>query len=235
MNKKILTILFAIFLTIGSLPIAAQVLTGSPDVVVEAGDYLTEFEIIAHSTIHNNSSERIEVKWARIENTIPNGWNSQVCDPISCWAPFVNANPQPLEIAAGGSMLLDLHFQPAEIEGTGTSVIHVWSVADSANVNITMTYSADAYTVGIEDDPISQIKVYPNPVRDNLTIDVGVDTHVRYVEVYNLIGRKMAHYSIPYNVGKYRINASALPEGLYFVKMLNDNYEQLTTRSFAKD
>ncbi|MGB1243416.1 MAG: T9SS type A sorting domain-containing protein, partial [Chitinophagales bacterium] len=173
--------------------------------------------------------------WVRLENDIPEGWNSQVCDPISCWAPFVDENPQPLEIQAGGSMLLDLHFQPSNIEGSGKSVIHVWAVADSSNINITMTYTADAFTVGIEDDPISQIKVYPNPVRDNLTIDVGNDTKVRYVEVYNLIGRKMAHYSIPQNQGKHRINASALPEGLYFVKMLNKNYEQLATRSFAKD
>ncbi|MEZ4886178.1 MAG: T9SS type A sorting domain-containing protein [Chitinophagales bacterium] len=235
MNKKILTYLFTLFLAVSSFPLVAQTLTGSPDVNVEAGDFLTEFEIVAHSTIHNNSNQAIEVKWARIENNIPDGWNSQVCDPISCWAPFVNGNPQPLTIPANGSMLLDLHFQPSEIEGKGVAIVQVWAVADSSNVNITMTYSADAYTVGIEDDPISQIKVYPNPVRDNLTIDLGYDTNVRYVEVYNLIGRKMAHYSVPSNGGKYRINASALPEGIYFVKMLNKNYEQIATRSFAKD
>lgn len=235
MNKKLLSILFSFLLVISTLPTTAQILTGSPDVNVIVGDYLTEFEIIAHSTIHNNSDERIAVQWERIDNNLPEEWFSLVCDPVSCWSPTVSKNPQPLEIAAGGSMLLDLHFRSNEVEGTGTAVVHVWAVADSANVNITMTYTAEAFTVGIEDDPVSQIKVYPNPVRDNLTIDVGTETNVRYVEVYNLIGRKMAHYSIPYNVGKYRINASALPEGLYFVKMLNKNYEQITTRSFAKD
>ncbi|MGB0929818.1 MAG: T9SS type A sorting domain-containing protein [Chitinophagales bacterium] len=235
MNKKLLSLFLSLFLTIGSLPIAAQVLTGSPDVLVEAGDFLTEFEIVAKSTIHNNSPDRILVKWARIENDIPEEWSSLVCDPISCWGPNTSNSPESLEITAGGSMLLDLHFQPSQIEGSGKAVVHVWAVADSANVNITMTYTADAFTVGIEDDPISQIKVYPNPVKDNLTIDIGQNTNVRYVEVYNLIGRKMAHYSIPQNTDKHRINASALPEGLYFVKMLNKNYEQLATRSFAKD
>jgi len=235
MNKRLLFYLLTLFFVVGTLPAAAQLLTGAPDVNIEAGDFLTEFEIIAHSTVHNNTGADLEVRWARVKSDIPEGWNSQVCDPISCWAPFIDANPEPLTIPKDGSMLLDVHFQPAEIEGSGFAEVIVWAVIDSANINITMTYSVDAFTVGIEDDPLGQIKVYPNPVRDNLTIEVGTDTDVRYVEVYNLIGRKMAHYAVPYNVGKYRINASALPEGLYFVKMLNKNYEKLTTRSFAKD
>lgn len=235
MNNKFYTLLILLFSTILTFSLNAQVLSGSPAVFIEQGNYLTEFEIVAHSFIKNNSDEAIEVKWERTKNEIPVGWNSLVCDPNNCWAPHIFKNPDPLVIPANGEMLLDVHFQPFEIEGTGLVEICVWAVADSANVNIKMTYSADAFTVDIEDNAIKQIKMYPNPVQDNLTIDLGGNVaDVRYIEVYSLIGRKMAHYPIP-SSNANRINLVGLPEGMYFVKLLNSSFEQLGTRTFIKD
>lgn len=235
MNKRTYIILFLLSLVINPISLKAQALTGSPSTFIEEGNYLTEFEIVAHSFIQNNTNEDIEVNWKRTKNDLPEGWNSLICDPVNCWAPFIDSNPEPLVIPANGAMLLDPHFQPNEIEGTGIVEICVWSIADSANVNVKMTYSVDAFTVDIEDNSLAQIKVYPNPVRDNLTIDVGTETNIRYVEIYSLVGRKMAHYSIPNRIDKYQINVSALPEGMYFVKMLGADYGQTATRTFIKD
>ncbi|MGB1242737.1 MAG: T9SS type A sorting domain-containing protein [Chitinophagales bacterium] len=235
MNTKIYIILFLLSLAINHVSLKAQALSGSPSTFIEVGNYLTEFDIIGYSFIQNNTNEDIEVNWQRTRNDIPEGWNNLICDPVNCWAPFVSGNPQPLVIPANGTMLLNSYFQPNEIEGSGIVEICVWAIADSANVNVKMTYRADAFTVDIEDNALEQIKVYPNPVRDNLTIDIGTETNVRYIEIYNLVGRKMAHYSIPNRTDKYQINASALPEGMYFMKMFGDDYGQNANRTFTKD
>ncbi len=234
MNKKLLCILF--FLLCNLNPLLAQPpLTGSPTTTIEESGNLMEFDIVVEAYVHNNTPKSMKVKWRRVTSELPPTWKNRVCDPISCWESSISTNPQTLVIPPNSSMLLDAHFQPNEVEGNGMVEIVVWAVADSSNTNIKMTYKANAYTVKNNDSPESQIKVYPNPVNEHLTIDIGSETTARYVEVYSLIGRKMAHYAVPSNVGKYKVNASALPEGLYFVKMLNKNYEQIATRSFAKD
>lgn len=237
MNEKILCILFLFFLLISSnqILIAQPSLTGSPTIEVQGSGNLMEYDIVVEAYIHNNTNKNMEVKWKRIKNKLPNTWKNRICDPISCWESAIATNPQKIVIPAQGSILLDAHFQPNEVEGDGLVELVVWSVADSANVNIKMTYKANAYIASNGDNPVSKIKVYPNPVSENLTIDVGTETNARYIEVYSLIGRKMAHFTIPNNIDKYKVNASALPEGLYFVKMLNKDYEQIATRSFAKD
>lgn len=236
MNKKLLSILFFLLLLSNNNSLLAQPpLTGSPTITIQESGNLMEFDIVVEGYIHNNTQKNMKVKWMRVKNELPPNWKNRVCDPISCWKPSIFTNPQSLIIPPNSSMLLDAHFQPNEIEGDGMVEILVWAVADSSNANIKMTYKANAYAVSNNENPVSQIKVYPNPVNDHLTIDIGLETTARYVEVYSLIGRKMAHYAVPNNIGKYKVNASALPEGLYFVKMLNKNYEQIATRSFAKD
>jgi len=236
MTQKLLFLFFFLLLFYhGNLIVAQPPLTGSPTVVVQKSGNLMEFDIVVEAYVHNNTGKKMEVNWKRTKNKIPSDWNNRICDPVSCWEASTSSNPQSISIPANSSMILDAHFQPNELEGNGLVEVVVWSVADSANVNIKMTYKANAYTASNADSPVSQIKVYPNPVSENLTIDIGKETDARYVEVYSLIGRKMAHYAVPSDVGQYKINASALPEGMYFVKMLNKNYEQIATRSFAKD
>lgn len=240
MNKKLLAYLLTLFLTIPSLSLKGQALTGTTvdgetTSIIEKGGFSTDFEIVAKSLIHNNTNDRLSLNWVRVENNLPDGWISLVCDPILCYGPNQDNSPTSVVVDPGGSMLLDLHFQAAGIDGDGITKMHIWAPADSANINLSMTYMCDAYAVNIEENLASQINVYPNPVRNNLTLDIGLETNVRYVEVYSLIGRKMAHYTIPNNTSIYSINASALPEGLYFVKMLNQNFEQIATKSFAKD
>ncbi len=240
MNKRLLIYLLTLFLTIPSLSMKGQALTGTTvdgevTSIIEKGGFSTDFEIVAKSLIHNNTNDRLTLNWVRVENNIPDGWISLVCDPELCYGPTQNNSPTAIVVNAGESMLLDLHFQAFGIDGDGVVDMHIWAPADSANINTSMTYMCDAYAVGIEDNPASKINIYPNPVRNNLTLDIGLETNVRYVEIYSLIGRKMAHYTIPNNTSAYRINASALPEGLYFVKMLDQNFEQVATKSFAKD
>ncbi|MCX7729155.1 MAG: T9SS type A sorting domain-containing protein [Bacteroidia bacterium] len=64
-----------------------------------------------------------------------------------------------------------------------------------------------------------QIKVYPNPVDDKLYID-GIENN-DVVEIYDVMGRKIL------NVSEKVIPTSKLANGLYWIRILNNNQKSI--------
>ena len=70
-------------------------------------------------------------------------------------------------------------------------------------------------------DVKSQISIYPNPVIDNLYVNVGVGTQDNVlVEIATLYGQKIATETFTPSVNaSYRINVSDLSAGVYILKV----------------
>lgn len=64
----------------------------------------------------------------------------------------------------------------------------------------------------------SKISVFPNPVKDNLTInsEVAINT----VEIYNILGKKVLSDK---NVLNNTLNIESLSKGIYLLKLYSDN------------
>ena len=61
-----------------------------------------------------------------------------------------------------------------------------------------------------------EIKVFPNPAKDNFNIILSAEIKNARVEVYNMLGEKM--YSATLNNKPQTIN-NKFPSGIYFVKV----------------
>ena len=85
----------------------------------------------------------------------------------------------------------------------------------TANHTISVTFKA---TVGIADIPANSISIYPNPTQNQLTID-GRDLQINRVEICDLAGRVV--FGQPQG-SPLQINVSALPAGIYLVKIHTD-------------
>lgn len=75
------------------------------------------------------------------------------------------------------------------------------------------------YTVigtSINKDILSKVKVYPNPVTGNLTVE-NVDVAIDNVEVFDMLGRRV--YSVHNCSSQLLINFSNFERGVYFVKV----------------
>ncbi|MBQ4478346.1 MAG: T9SS type A sorting domain-containing protein [Bacteroidales bacterium] len=68
----------------------------------------------------------------------------------------------------------------------------------------------------IEENTLSMAKVYPNPVRNTLTIDNVADANI---SIYSITGQLVQ--SVPSANGNVQIDISAMAAGLYIVKMEN--------------
>lgn len=70
--------------------------------------------------------------------------------------------------------------------------------------------------VSIEENALSEVKVYPNPVRNKLTIENVADANI---SIYSITGQLVQ--SIPSANGNVQADMSAMAAGLYIVKMEN--------------
>ena len=85
--------------------------------------------------------------------------------------------------------------------------------------------------VGIKEvNNSSDIKIYPNPAKDILTIETNLNKEQR-LEIINLIGQTV--YSTIINNTKALINTSAFANGVYILKLYND--KETVVRKFVKE
>jgi hypothetical protein len=72
------------------------------------------------------------------------------------------------------------------------------------------------------------LKVYPNPAKEELIIELNQYDAKAYFEVYNILGSKLdVSYNLNSHTGMAKLNISELPNGVYFVrgKLNGNNYQ----------
>jgi len=86
-------------------------------------------------------------------------------------------------------------------------------------------------TLGInENESNNQIKVYPNPAKDILTIETNSNKEQK-IEITSLIGQTV--YTTIINNKKAIVNTSAFANGVYILKLSSDN--ETVVRKFVKE
>ncbi|MGB1206009.1 MAG: T9SS type A sorting domain-containing protein [Chitinophagales bacterium] len=224
--------------------------TSAPGIVLAGTNPVFEegegsvFEIVAHSTFINTTDETLTVVWERLSEDFGGAdWRSLVCDLTTCFPPQVTTNS--FTLAPGEISNLDVHFQnngAAEI-GMGEGMVEMMvTTEENPDYGFTATYEARAYGVGIEEEDFfntptfeGEANLYPNPVRNNdLTIEFNPNSNIKHIELYNLLGKRVAVYDIADSYQKQIIEACDLDEGMYFVSMFNETGDLVTTKTFTK-
>ena len=100
-----------------------------------------------------------------------------------------------------------------EYPSSGT--VYQWALTETANVNSFESSLVD-------------FNIYPNPVNDNLSIQVKGDN---IVYIYNITGQLLSTHQI---VNNKTINVTNLSQGIYFIKIENTN-GQTGVQRFVKN
>ena len=157
----------------------------------------------------------------------------------------VDVTPWPLEggtVTGGGNNIE--HGTSVTVKATANYnwVFEHWtyevdgeSVSEDAEYTFTVTADTDVFAIfkyvgAISKNPISQISIYPNPVKDVLTI-VRSNSDKAEIEIYNTLGIMIQ--SIETNGTETEINVSKLASGVYMIKLINSK-DGITTRFIKK-
>ena len=68
---------------------------------------------------------------------------------------------------------------------------------------------------------VKEIKIYPNPASDHLTIESSAELNHGFITIYNISGQKMIDEAL--NVSSTEINTTNLAVGVYLVKVMDNN------------
>jgi len=119
----------------------------------------------------------------------------------------------------------------------GTVTVEATIIDGTAvGLEYTQEFNITVTTTGIDDIFANSIIIYPNPAKDELFIDIPSFENLEYlknVEICDLAGRTVGALRATPLQGNATINVSALPQGIYLVKIYTD--KGVVTKKFVKN
>jgi hypothetical protein len=156
--------LIAILLLVASITVQGQSLSFKDSLIIEEGSSSLD-DIIVHCWFYNKSG-KTNLRWTRVQNNLPNGWESAVCDNVQCYGPLVSEAT--FMMPNNDSFNFSFHFYANKFGGTGSMNVCVYSVNDST-IKTCGTFSVVGWGVGVEDISNSMY-LYPNPANKVVNI-----------------------------------------------------------------
>jgi hypothetical protein len=174
------------------------------------------------------------------ESTIVNGNPTGNHGHHDFWVAKLDADGNSIWQKSLGGLKEDAAFSVQQTIDSGF-VIAGWS--GSTDGDVTGNHGIRDYWVvklkgeiqsGIAPVSITPISIYPNPVQNQLTIDLGTETNDKTIVVYDIQGRRFGLTTI-LNGNKAQLNTEQLPDGFYFLQLINNKTGQIEEGKFVKE
>ena len=116
--------------------------------------------------------------------------------------------------------------QDQEVEQEETIIIEIDTIihgVEDGNQKVTITIQDDdsPVTTGIESSKIIE-RIYPNPTKNNLTIQLKEDKEIRKIEFVDFSGRIVKPNKISRKKNQIKVNVSNLDKGIYILNLSSD-------------
>ena len=185
-------------------------------------------------TLSNQTSDSIDVEWEVIENTINPNWFIQFCDFAECatneFEPIPNSRRGDLEPGYDDSWYVGINPNGYPIEGgVWTIVIH----NHTAQTTDTVTWLIDNQTSSNElKEKVSyKISLYPNPASNLINIKNPDARHLNF-RILDVAGKELKNGRVTRD--HEPITIDALPAGMYFVAVTDENSDNRQLLKFIK-
>lgn len=118
-------------------------------------------------------------------------------------------------------------------ESAITSIVIYWpsgtiDVIENPAINDTLSVTEGSF-LGIEDETLAGLTIYPNPVKDQLFINTPVVLTDKIATVFDVNGRRILNAKLASNT----LDVSKLTSGIYFLRLESEG--KVTTRKFIKE
>lgn len=107
---------------------------------------------------------------------------------------------------------------PVQLQG-GITYYLLTDVFTSSNPGTTVTVEVGCSTMGVTGHSQDEWTIYPNPVREDLTIQYGGSQEIRAVFVHNAVGQTVIT-DHPGHGSHHQLNVQGLSNGLYHMRIV---------------
>lgn len=151
---------------------------------------LDETDNEIHNFMHNLTSTNRVIKWERtIFDPNPDTVDIRVCDPNTCYAPWVVTQTFTLTADTTVPMIVHL-FKPEGEDASAIVQLKYTDLADPGNPQFSYYIFYSAASGTHEQLPAANVKLYPNPVVESFSLDNADE--VRRIRVFSSDGRQVA-------------------------------------------
>ena len=174
----------------------------------------------------NTSGDSVKLLWSQRLNNVPAPWQSYICDKNLCYDTSIYSCPveNPNILAAGDSMLIQMHLLPHGVEGTGEYAVNLLDTVGNVVGTITGNLIINLSSSSSQAEKNSKLSVFPNPASDYFqTSDLP---GLKVVEIFNLVGRKMKSFDA---APQQQYFVGDLSEGIYLVALVDAYGKKLKT------
>jgi hypothetical protein len=225
MKKNYLLIALVIF---SALLSQAQSFTAAKDTVKFNG-IISVGEINGRIYLQNASGSTLKLRVTRVIDSMPEAWETSFCTQSNCFPNIVDSAD--FDLSPNGQSYLLVHFYPRNTAGDGIVKLKVSDI-DAPEVSYELVYLGKiASTLAVEEKTFKNFSLYPNPVKDLLTLELDYHQDVTYY-IFNSIGMAVNSGLISAGNSNVKIDVSNLDKGLYFLQLGED--KQQITRKIVK-
>lgn len=216
----------------------AQFAVTGGDTITVTGVSSPSNAIVGDGSCRNNGADTITVNWQIISDTAVPGWTyTGFCDKNICYN-FSVGERRAFSMAPGATGLLSLHLTQGCVTGTGNVKFLLWNVADSAGTVQLVTFAVDITqgpncANGIAETAAKQFVLYPDPAKDQLKITLPQNISNGQVDIFNLLGSKVASQSVSSNETVKSFDLSAVEAGFY-VAVITEGGKFVAAKKFTK-
>ncbi len=188
-------------------------------------------------TVTNNRSTAVSLKLRKTEIQLVEGTESSFCWG-ECYTPFVTVSPRAITIQ---SMFCDRNsfvgdYRPFGIEGTSIVKYTFFDPADTTfQQSTTVFYQIGGSGINQTADLVKMARVYPNPASDYIRLDLTDKLQNSCTaSLLNIQGQLVASEILPAGSQIYSLPVSAVPEGLYFLRITDEKGAVITRKVSIK-
>lgn len=188
--------------------------------------------------IFSTNGTDLKLRWRVINCNFPTDWlgASGFCDNNLCrYADVLCPSTDPIECtfpAASEAVAIGWSFNLDDVQTYGTySVTLELTDINDLQSTATQTYEISRPSQKALGKNLDNSFVYPNPAKNNITIQNLIGTNAQTITIFNAVGVKVIDI-IAMN-GANHVDVSKLPAGLYSVQLRSAKGEILAKENFA--
>ncbi|MBV6440640.1 MAG: hypothetical protein EPGJADBJ_02312 [Saprospiraceae bacterium] len=187
--KNLLLLAFAFFAASASAQATFNLYPDTVSVTVDLGAE----EIGAYNNITNLTGSDIVIRWERTINIIdPDTLFTRVCDPIQCYAEFVDTKT--FTLPANSTAPMSVHLYKAQGQNASAFVQLKYTDLAQPDAHQYSYYIFNSAPSGTNDVlPAANVKLYPNPVVESFSLDNAGE--VSRIRVFSTDGRQVAVFN----------------------------------------
>ena len=176
--------------------------------------------------VKNTAAVDRNIIWERTEVTITQDWETQICDPIACWAPIKSSGEYTLAAKSSAGMILDAF--PYDKPGGAYVRIKIYEKGTPSKFTIGR-YRFNASPVSVAEREATKLIIFPNPTADYFVLQGAAP--LTSVAILSLTGQVLKTF--PY-VENEIYEIEDLAAGTYFVNLNGENNKRLATKRIVK-